>query len=248
MKLKGRVAIVTGGAAGIGKATAITLAHHGAKVVIADLNPLALKGAEEEIKGFKSEVLSIKTDISKEEDVLNLMNTVHRHWGAIDILVNNAGIVATKSIEELSLEEWNNTLSINLTGTFLCCKYALRFMKSRRYGKIINMGSLAGQSGGIMVGADYSASKGGIIAFTKTVAREAAPYNINVNVVSPGTISTGGIDSFHDEGLKSIKALIPLGRLGKVEDVAQLILFLVSEEADFITGATFDINGGLLMR
>jgi 3-oxoacyl-[acyl-carrier protein] reductase len=186
--------------------------------------------------------------ITKEEDVLNLMNTVHRHWGAIDILVNNAGIVATKSIEELSLEEWNNTLSINLTGTFLCCKYALRFMKSRRYGKIINMGSLAGQSGGIMVGADYSASKGGIIAFTKTVAREAAPYNINVNVVSPGTISTGGIDSFHDEGLKSIKALIPLGRLGKVEDVAQLILFLVSEEADFITGATFDINGGLLMR
>ena len=151
-------------------------------------------------------------------------------------------------VADLDLETWTRTLSVNLTGAFLCCKAVLPMMQAQGYGKIVNVASLAGESGGIAVGADYSASKGGMLALTRKLALEAAASGINVNAIAPGTTRTPMSDALPDEARAALRARIPLGRLGEPEDVAYAACFLASDEAAFITGATLDVNGGLLMR
>jgi len=247
MKLEGKVAIVTGSAKGIGKAIALRLAKEGAKIVVTDVDVETMKSTVEEIKQI-SEAAYIKCDVSNEEDVKALMKFAVDQFGTIDILVNNAGLVPVKMIDEITLDDWNKTIAVNLTGTFLCSKYAVDVMKEKRYGKIVNMGSFAGQAGGILVGPDYTASKGGVIALTKAFAKHCGKYNINVNVVSPYTIPTSGTAKFGDEGMEQLKSLIPIGRIGTTDDVANMVAFLVSDEASYVTGATFDLNGGVLMR
>ncbi|MEA2025657.1 MAG: SDR family NAD(P)-dependent oxidoreductase, partial [Chloroflexota bacterium] len=162
--------------------------------------------------------------------------------------VNNAGVLSTSPTEELDVDAWAHTLSINLTGAFICCKAVLPVMKAQRYGKIINISSLAGESGGIMAGADYSASKGGLLALTKKLALEVAAYDVNVNAIAPGTTRTPMIEAMSEEDRAVLAAKIPLRRFGAPEDIAYAACFLAGDEASFITGATLDVNGGLLMR
>lgn len=247
MKLDGKVAIITGSAKGIGKSIALRLAKEGAKIVVTDVDVESMKSTVEEIKQI-SDAAYIKCDVSSEEDVKTLVKFTVDTFGTIDILVNNAGLVPVKMIEEITLADWNKVIAVNLTGTFLCSKYVCEVMKERNYGKIVNVGSFAGQAGGVLVGPDYTASKGGVIALTKAFAKYGGKYNINVNVVSPYTIPTSGTAVFGEEGMEKLKSMIPLGRIGTTDDVANLVSFLVSEESSYITGATLDINGGVLMR
>lgn len=247
-KLAGKVAIVTGAGRGIGKAIAEKLAENGATAVIADIDGRLAGDTAREFKAARLDALPHACDVSREESVRGLIEDVAARYGRIDILVNNAGIITTTDIESITLDEWNRTIAVNLTGTFLCSKYAFEHMKAVNGGRIVNIASVAGQSGGILVGPDYSASKGGIIALTKALARFGAPYNILANAVSPGTIPTQGITGFDPARTEDIRAGIPLKRFATPENVADIVLFLASDESGYITGATVDINGGMLMR
>ena len=247
MKLKDRVAIVTGGARGIGKATALTFIREGAKVALVDVDTGILETAKNEIKKTRKEVIIIPCDITKSVEVKAMVNQVQKAFGRIDILVNNAGIIRRGTIDSVTEEDWDQVIDVNLKGTFNCSKAIVETMKRQRYGKIVNISSIAGKMGDITSAPGYGPSKAGVDALTKTLARQLAPYGINVNAVSPHAIETEMSAQWSQERRKEIIASIPLGRLGKPEDVAEAVLFLVSDEASFITGEILDVNGGALM-
>lgn len=242
MSFKDKVAIVTGAASGIGKYCSLSFAEKGVKVIVVDLNK---KGAEEtnlEIQRKGGKAIFIKADVSKKEDVESIVNITENNFGKIDILVNCAGICQIRNIEDITEQEWDEVMSVNLKGTFLMCQSILKKMKKYKWGKIVNMASLAGEVGGIMVGANYAASKAGIICFTKSLAKYAAQYNINVNSVSPGFIKTEMTKDFRYN-----PDTVPLGRVGTPGEVSDVILFLCSDAARYITGANIDVNGGVYM-
>jgi 3-oxoacyl-[acyl-carrier protein] reductase len=200
-----------------------------------------------EIKKNRREVMTLSCDITKSPEVQAMVNQVKRAFGRIDILVNNAGIIRRGTIETVTEEDWDRVIEVNLKGTFNCCKAVVDSMKKQSYGKIVNVSSIAGKMGDITSAPGYGPSKAGVDALTKTLARQLAPYGINVNAVSPHAIETEMSAQWSEERRKEIIASIPLGRLGKPEDVAEAVLFLVSEEASFITGEILDVNGGALM-
>jgi len=247
MRLNGKIAIVTGGGRGIGRAISKRLAKEGVIVAVVDLNFDNAQKVQQEIIDSGYNAFAFKVDITNSEQINQMVKKIKEEYGRIDILVNNAGVMQGGKVEEIEEEDWDKMLAVNLKGTFLCSKAVIKEMKRRKSGKIINISSLAGKTGGIMVGAHYAASKGGIIAFSKALARELTPFHINVNTVAPGTTNTELIQNFSLEERKKLKKSIPLGRLGMPEDVANAVFFLVSEEANFITGTTLDVNGGLLM-
>jgi len=247
MKLKDRVAIVTGGARGIGKAIALTFLREGAKVAIIDSDKERLEMLRKETGKEKKEGTVIPCDITKSGDVKEMVDHVHKGFGRIDILVNNAGIIRRGTIETVTEEDWDRVIEVNLKGTFNCCKAVAGIMKQQGYGKIVNVSSIAGKMGDITSAPGYGPSKAGIDALTKTLARQLAQYGINVNGVAPHAIETEMSAQWPPERRKEIIASIPLGRLGKPKDVAEAVLFLVSEEASFITGEILDVNGGALM-
>lgn len=247
MKLKDRVAIVTGGARGIGKTIAFTFIREAAKVALVDVDRGILETAKNEIKKTGGEVIIIPCDITKSVEVKAMVNQVQKAFGRIDILVNNAGIIRRGSIETVTEEDWDQVIDVNLKGTFNCSKAIVETMKQQRYGKIVNVSSIAGKMGDITSAPGYGPSKAGIDALTKTLARQLAQYGINVNAVSPHAIETEMSAQWSEERRREIVASIPLGRLGKPEDVAEAVLFLVSDEASFITGEILDVNGGALM-
>lgn len=242
MSFKDKVAIVTGAASGIGKSCSLSFAEKGAKVVVVDLNKKDVKETNLEIQKKGGKAIFIKADISKKNDVENIVNITKNNFGKIDILVNCAGICQIKNIEDITEKEWDKVMSVNLKGTFLICQSTLKKMKKYKKGKIVNIASLAGEVGGIMVGANYAASKAGIICLTKSLAKYAAPYNINVNSISPGFINT---EMTKDFGYNPDS--VPLGRVGTSEEVSDVILFLCSDAARYITGANIDVNGGVYM-
>ena len=247
MKLKDRAAIVTGGARGIGKAIALAFLREGAKVAIIDSDEERLEMLKKEMGKESKEVTIVPCDITKSSEVNGMVNQVRKKFGRIDILVNNAGIIRRGTIETVTEEDWDRVIEVNLKGTFNCCKAVVEIMKSQRYGKIVNISSIAGKMGDITSAPGYGPSKAGIDALTKTLARQLAQYGINVNAVAPHAIETEMSAQWSDERRKEIITSIPLGRLGKPEDVANAVLFLASDEASFITGEILDVNGGALM-
>jgi 3-oxoacyl-[acyl-carrier protein] reductase len=246
VRLKGKVALVTGAAQGIGKAVALLLARNGADIVVSDIN---LEKAEETVKEIESigpRAMAVKVDVANLDHVEQMVGTILEKFGKIDILVNNAGVTRDKLILRMTEEDWDLVLNVNLKGTFNCTKAVVRHMAKQRSGKIVNIASVVGEMGNAGQ-VNYSASKAGVIGLTKTMAREFAQRGINVNAIAPGYIETPMTEVLADKVKEELKRLIPMERLGKPEDVAEAVLFLVSEESNYITGHILNVNGGIYM-
>lgn len=243
MKLQGRNAIVTGGAQGIGLAIATRLNAEGARVAIFDINEELAKESASKLQNC----IGVKCDVSSPADAEEAVKKAADALGGIDILVNNAGILPKSMIEDVTEREWDLTLAINLKGAFFMSQKALPYLKASEHARIINTGSLAGRMGGFETCMAYSASKGGINAITMGMARQLAPFHINVNAVCPGTTETPITKAFSEEAMARLLTRIPLGRLGKPEDMAAAVAFLASDDAAFITGLLMDVNGGMYM-
>ncbi|AMN35601.1 3-oxoacyl-[acyl-carrier-protein] reductase [Clostridium perfringens] len=245
--LKDKVAIVTGGTRGIGRAIALKLADHGANIVInyrnSDKEAEELKSILEE-RGVK--VLTVKCDISNFEDSKNLMDKCKEVFGKIDILVNNAGITKDTLIMRMKEEDFDNVIDVNLKGTFNCAKHASAIMLKQRFGKIINMTSVVGIAGNAGQ-VNYAASKAGVIGLTKSLAKELGSRGITVNAVAPGFINTDMTASLSEKVKEEASKNIPLKRLGDPEDVANLVGFLASDAANYITGQVINVDGGMVM-
>jgi len=249
MNFKDKVVIVTGGASGIGRESAIQFARYGANVVIADLDEEGANEVKKQIEDqYSQECMAERLDVSQKENIDSLVNKVIVRYKKIDVLANCAGICYF-GIDFLDLSEntWNKVIDINLKGTFLIGQRVMKEMVKQKYGRIINIGSIAGQIGGTLSGADYSASKGGVFALTKSMAKYGAAYNITANCISPGQIDTQMTSGWNEEERKVFTKSIPLKRFGKTGEAAWAILFLASEEASFITGVVLNVNGGILM-
>jgi len=246
LDLKGKVAIVTGGAQGIGKSIATQLALAGANVVIADVMEEVAKSTAQEISQKGSEAISIRVDVSSLSSVEEMVKKTLDKFGRIDILINNAGITRDALVMRMKEEDWDLVLDINLKGAFNCIKTVSPIMMKQRSGKIVNIASIVGIIGNAGQ-ANYSASKGGLIALTKTCARELASRRINVNAVAPGFIQTSMTERLSAQVKEKLSSQIPLGELGKPEDVASAVLFLVSEKASYITGEVIKVDGGMAM-
>jgi 3-oxoacyl-[acyl-carrier protein] reductase len=245
-ELTGRVAFVTGAARGIGLSVATALNQRGADVALADVDLPALETAT---RSLGEGALAVEADVSRRDDVRRAIERTVEHFGALDILVNNAGICPLRDFADVTEEEWDRVLDINLKGAFFCCQVALPHIhKSGERGRVVNISSVAGQSGGVLAPIHYSASKAGLIVMTKTLARILAPDRATANCVAPGTTATDLTDAWAEELRERVRAAIPLGRLGRPEEIAEAVCFLVSDKAAFVTGATLDINGGLFIR
>jgi len=246
LDLRGKVAIVTGAARGIGKSIALKLALAGANVVIADVEEKMAKSAAKEISQKGSETISVMVNVSSLSSVEEMVKKTLDKFGRIDILVNNAGVTRDALVMRMKEEDWNLVLDVNLKGAFNCIKVVSPIMVKQRAGKIVNIASIVGISGNAGQ-ANYSASKGGLIALTKTCAKELASRQINVNAVAPGFIETSMTERLPAEVKERLSSQIPFGKIGKPEDVASAVLFLVSEEAAYITGEVVKVDGGMAM-
>ena len=247
-KLEGKTAIVTGSSYGIGKAIAVLFAKEGAGVVVnySKSEEKALQVVSE-IESLGSKAIVIKADVSKSKEVEAMVKTCIETFGTVDILVNNAGILAFGGIEDVDDEFLDKVLSINFKGTFYCCRQIVPIMKKKKYGKIVNISSIAAQQGDHASAPCYGSSKGAMSVLTKSLARHLGPFNINVNAVAPHAIITPMMDYWDKKRREQMRESIPIRRLGTPEDVAHTALFLVSDEASFITGQIINLNGGYLM-
>jgi len=246
MRLKNKVALITGGARGIGRAIGIVFAKEGADIVVADVNQETAQQTASEIEALGVKVLALEMDVTNFEKVEEGINKILDKMGKVDILVNNAGITKDNLLLRMSPADWDAVINVNLKGTFNCIKAVSRPMIKQRSGKIISIASIIGLMGNPGQ-ANYAASKAGIIALTKTVAKELASRNINANAVAPGFIQTAMTDKLPEEIKKKMLEAIPLAKLGTPEDVANVCLFLASEESSYITGQTITIDGGMVM-
>jgi 3-oxoacyl-[acyl-carrier protein] reductase len=242
--LAGRTALVTGAGQGLGRAISQRLGERGARVLLVDIDARALDQTGLLLREQGAEVAKYVVDVSDGDAVRATFDRA----GPLEILVNNAGICPLTAPGEISEAEWDRVLAVNLKGAFLCTQAALPGLRSRGWGRVINIASLAGQMGGIAVGVHYAASKAGLLAITKSFARLLTPYGVTVNAIAPGTIETGLTDSWPDKVRQDLQAKIPLGRFIRPEEVAEVAAFLCSPAAAAITGATIDVNAGLLMR
>lgn len=248
MGIFGKVALITGSARGIGKAIALELANHGANIVINDIVPKnEIDKTLEEIKQINDKVLGIRADITVFNEVENMVKEIINKFGKIDILVNNAGITRDSFLIRMKEEDWDAVIRINLKGTFNCSKAVAKYMmRQKSNDKIVNISSVIGLVGNIGQ-TNYAASKAGIIGLTKSMAKELALRNINVNAIAPGFIETDMTKKLPEKVIKDLQQQIPLKRLGIVEDVAKTVYFLVSDAANYITGQVINVDGGMVM-
>lgn len=243
----GKVAIITGAGQGMGKQVAIDMSKEGAIVVVADIEKSNVDEVEEEIRKEGNKCISVKCDVSSRVEVDEMIKTTINTYGKIDILVNNAGILTTGIIEEVTDELIDTTLNINVKGAIYAIRGVTPIMKSNRYGRIINVSSITAKRGDNTTVFVYGASKGALMTITKSVARELGPFGITSNAVAPHAIMTKMMSYWDEEKKKSIAEKIPVKRLGTVQDVSNLIMFLASDESSFINGETININGGYYM-
>jgi NAD(P)-dependent dehydrogenase (short-subunit alcohol dehydrogenase family) len=247
LAITGQVAVVTGAARGIGFAIAQALGQCGARVAIADLDGTAASIAAGQLRELGIEAIGVAVDVADESQVLAMVDTVEEALGGVDILVNNAGIVSTGPLLDVSAAEWNRVMAIDLTSVFFCAKAVLPGMMARRAGRIINIASVAGKRGGGLLGNScYAAAKGGVIALTKGLAREAGPFNITANAITPALTDTEMTRALAPEARARVLADMPLGRAGSPRDIAAAVCFLASGAASFITGEIMDVDGGYM--
>lgn len=246
MELLGKVALVTGGAQGIGRAVALMLAKNGADVAISDINLEMALATVGEIEKLGRRALAVEANVARFEDGQRMARETVESLGTIDILINNAGIARDKLLLRMSEEDWDAVLDVNLKGAFNCTKAVVRAMSKQRGGRIVNIASVVGLMGNAGQ-ANYAASKAGLIGFTKTVAREFGSRGINVNAVAPGYIDTPMTQALPEKAKEELKRLIPMDRLGTPEDVAKAVFYLVTSASDYVTGQVLQVNGGLYM-
>ncbi|MFJ7918355.1 3-oxoacyl-[acyl-carrier-protein] reductase [Lysinibacillus fusiformis] len=246
-KLEGKVVVVTGASRGIGRAIALKLADEGAKVVV---NYSGSQAKAEEVVAMiqegGGEAIAVQASVSQTEEVTALMDTAVKTFGSLDILVNNAGITRDNLLMRMKEDEWDDVLDTNLKGVFLCTKAVTRQMMKQRAGRIINISSIVGVAGNAGQ-ANYVAAKAGVIGLTKTTAKELASRNILVNAIAPGFIETEMTDQLPEEIKQGMLTQIPLAKLGQPEDIAKAVVFLASEDANYMTGQTLHIDGGMVM-
>lgn len=249
MELQDQIVIITGAGRGIGEGIALTLAREGAQVVVNDVNLNDAKKVEEKIKAMGREAFSFKADVSIKKQVDAMIRETLNRFGSIDILVNNAGIGGSSSmVKDIPEETWDRVMAVNLKGALLCCQAVIPIMIEKRKGKIVNIASASGRKMSYLGGADYTASKHGLVGFSHHLAYELAMHRINVNVVCPGpTLTLMTEENSTKEMREVIAETVPLGRWCKPEDQAEAVLFLVSERSRMITGHVLDVNGGLLL-
>jgi 3-oxoacyl-[acyl-carrier protein] reductase len=242
--LEGKIGIVTGAGSGIGEAIAKKLAQEGCNLVATDINETSLNRVVNEILSLGYNAIGVKADVANKTEVELLVKTTIQKYGKIDLLVNNAGIYPASPVTELKEEEWNRVIDVDLKGVFLCSQEVIKYMIKQKSGAIVNIGSVDGKEppGGNV---HYSAAKAGVMNMTKTFALELAKYGIRVNSVSPGWVATPNV--LANDRWKMIINKIPLGRLAKTEEIADGVLFLLTDYASYITGEILDINGGLMM-
>lgn len=245
--LSERTAIVTGATRGIGKSIAIMLAKAGTNVVVVGRNEERADQVVDIIERDGGNAVKVIGDISSEKECKRIIESAVLKYGGLDILVNCAGNLTSTKIEDITRQEWDDVLSTNLSGTFFMTQKAIPYLEKSKAGRVINISSNAGRMGGYANSQAYTASKGGIIAITKGIARQLAPRNITVNVVCPGTTVTEMSHLYDEKTMEALVSRIPIGRLGQPEDTAAAVCFFASEEAGFITGATLDVNGGMYM-
>lgn len=246
MHLEDKVAIITGAARGIGFSIARMFSEQGATSIIIDLDQEAVDAAVQKIDDMGNKSIGFKADVTNADEIASLFKEIHKNFGKIDILVNNAGITKDGLLMKMKEADWDAVINVNLKGTFICTQKICRYMMKNRSGSIINIASVIGLMGNAGQ-ANYAASKGGIIALTKSSAKEFASRNIRVNAVAPGFIQTEMTEKLPQEIIDNYSAAIPLSRMGETKDVANLCIFLASDEASYITGQTIQVDGGLIM-
>ncbi|MEI8175945.1 MAG: 3-oxoacyl-[acyl-carrier-protein] reductase [Candidatus Omnitrophota bacterium] len=243
-RLAGKVALITGSARGIGEGIASVFAAEGANIVLSDVNEALLQETEARIRKLGVDVLSVKSDVTNAAQVDELVKKIVDKFGKIDILVNNAGITRDGLLLRMTESDWDLVIAVNLKGAFLCTKAVSRVMIKQRYGKIVNISSIIGIAGNAGQ-ANYAASKGGLIAFTKSIAKELGSRNVTVNAIAPGFIKTEMTEKLSEDSKNAMLSRIPLNRFGEIKDVAFAALFLASGESDYVTGCTIQVDGGI---
>lgn len=246
--LTNKVAFVTGAGRGLGEAIARGLHAAGTRVVVGDIDEDAARSLMDELGGESGGVLAVRVDVRDKASFAEALAAGRKAFGAVDILVNNAARTVPRSVWEIEQEEWDDVLAVNLRSVLYGCQLAGPRMRERGWGRIINLSSLAGQRGGVLAGAHYAASKAGILVLTKIVAQELGPHGVTVNAIAPAAIRGPMMDAMPAERVEAMAATIPVGRVGLPEEVAAAAVYLSSDEAGYITGATLDLNGGLYMR
>lgn len=248
MRLEGKVAVVTGAAQGLGHAIAIRMASEGADVGVCDINLAGAEATASSVKGHGRRSLAIKVDVSKPAEIQSFIGQIAGAFGRLDILVNNAAICPRISISDVTEEMFDRIIGVNLKGTFFASLFAGEVMKGQKSGKIVNLSSIGASTGGMANSSVYASSKAGVIAITKSFARYLASYNVNVNAIAPGTVVTDMMkDGLSQAQIDSIISQLPLGRMAEPEEIARIAVFLASDEASYITGATINASGGWFM-
>lgn len=241
---EGRVAVVTGAAQGIGFHSAKKLCENGMKVALVDLNEEKVKRAAAEVAASGGIAIGLACDVSDENSIEQMIEEVAGQFGGVDVVVNSAGILSSTKVPDIKRCDWDRMLAVNLSGTFFTIQKAWPYLIKSSHGRVINISSTAGRMGGVENSMSYTASKGGVCAITKGIARKLAPYGVTVNAVCPGPTATDIVKTYTEEELKNLNSKILLGRLGKPEEIAAVVCFLASEEAGYVTASMIDVNGG----